>query len=148
MINATQPHRSGPKILTVDDDPDILLLLGMRLTAAGYHVIPANNGAEALAQIALHTPALVLSDLRMPGMDGLALFDAIQAMDPTLPVILLTAHVNTPQEAEIARQRGVFSFLTKPFDSKHLIQQIEAALNRGTGQHATANLNESQLSNA
>ena len=140
MIHATQPHQARQKILTVDDDPDILTLLGMRLTAAGYHVIPANNGVEALAQIALHAPALVISDLRMPGMDGLALFDAIHAMDPTLPVILLTAHVNTLEEAENATQRGVFGFLTKPFDSKHLLQKIEAALHMGTGKQATANL--------
>lgn len=140
MIHTTQPHLAGKKILTVDDDPDILTLLGMRLTAAGYQVIPANNGKEALAQIALNAPALVISDLRMPGMDGLALFDAIHAMDPTLPVILLTAHVNTLEEAENATQRGVFGFLTKPFDSKHLIQKIEAALHRNTGKHATANL--------
>jgi two-component system, NtrC family, response regulator GlrR len=147
MIHATQPHQAGQKILTVDDDPDILMLLGMRLTAAGYQVMSANNGEEALAQIALNAPALVITDLRMPGMDGLALFDAIHAIDPTLPVILLTAHVTTLQ-AENATQRGLFGFLTKPFDSKHLIQQIEAALHRGTGKHTTANLNETQFSGA
>jgi two-component system response regulator GlrR len=140
MIHATQPYQAGQKILTVDDDPDILTLLGMRLTAAGYQVMSASNGEEALAQIALSAPALVISDLRMPGMDGLALFDAIHAMDPTLPVILLTAHVTTRQEAENATQRGVYGFLTKPFDSKHLLQKIETALHMGAGKHATANL--------
>jgi len=140
MIHTTQPHQAGKKILTVDDDPDILTLLGMRLTAAGYQVISANNGKEALAQVALNAPALVISDLRMPGMDGLALFDAIHAMDPTLPVILLTAHVNTLEEAENATQRGVFGLLTKHFYRKHMLHKIETALHMGAGKHATANL--------
>ncbi|HLD08429.1 MAG TPA: response regulator, partial [Methylophilaceae bacterium] len=108
------------RILTVDDDPDILKLLGMRLQAAGYQVVSAKNAEEALAQIALSRPALVISDLRMPGMDGLALFDAIHLADPALPVILLTAHGSIP-EAVDATQRGVFGFLTKPFDSKSLL---------------------------
>ena len=60
-------EQSNFKILTVDDDPDILKLLGMRLQAAGYQVIPANNGEEALAQLAINRPSLVISDLRMPG---------------------------------------------------------------------------------
>lgn len=136
MMHTAQPHQAGQKILTVDDDPDILTLLGMRLTAAGYQVISANNGEEALAQMALSVPALVISDLRMPGIDGLALFDAIYAIDPTLPVILLTAQGTTLQEAETATQRGVFDLLSKPFDSKHLIQKIEAALHWATGKHA------------
>lgn len=132
------------KILTVDDDPDILKLLGMRLEAAGYHVVPAKNGEEALAQIALSRPALVISDLRMPGMDGLALFDAIHLADPALPLILLTAHGSIP-EAVDATQRGVFGFLTKPFDSKSLLQQVEAALRMGTGTGTATNVGADQI---
>lgn len=131
-------RESGQKILTVDDDPDILKLLGMRLQAAGYQVISAKNGEEALAQIALNRPSLVISDLRMPGMDGMALFDAIHLDDPALPVILLTAHGSIPEAVE-ATQRGVFGFLTKPFDSKSLLQQVEAALRTNAGTHASAN---------
>ncbi|ABE49179.1 MULTISPECIES: sigma 54-interacting transcriptional regulator [Methylobacillus] len=120
------------KILTVDDDPDILKLMGMRLQAAGYQVITATNAEEALSQIAISRPSLVITDLRMPGMDGLALFDAIHQSDPALPVIMVTAHGSIP-EAVDATQRGVFGFLTKPFDSKSLLQQVEAALRIGTG---------------
>ena len=132
---------SSKKILTVDDDLDILKLLGMRLKAAGYQVMSATNGEEALAQIAISHPALVISDLRMPGMDGLALFDAIHMSDPALPVIMLTAHGSIP-EAVDATQRGVFGFLTKPFDSKLLLQQVEAALRMGAGTHASANIED------
>jgi two-component system, NtrC family, response regulator GlrR len=122
----------GQRILTVDDDPDILKLLNMRLKAAGYQTMSASNAEEALAQIAINRPALVISDLRMPGMDGLALFDAIHKTDPSLPLIMLTAHGSIP-EAVDATQRGVFGFLTKPFDSKSLLQQVEAALRTTIG---------------
>ncbi|MEO8419079.1 MAG: sigma 54-interacting transcriptional regulator [Methylophilaceae bacterium] len=128
---------SAQKILTVDDDQDILKLLGMRLKAAGYQVVSASSGEEALAQIAVSRPALVISDLRMPDMDGLALFDAIHQTDPALPLIMLTAHGSIP-DAVNATQRGVFGFLTKPFDSKLLLQQVEAALRMGAGSQAMA----------
>ena len=80
---------------------------------------------------------LVISDLRMPGMDGMALFEAIQQTDPALPVIMLTAHGSIPEAVE-ATQRGVFGFLTKPFDSKLLLQQVEAALRISSGKNTSA----------
>ncbi len=128
----TMDSHASKRILTVDDDPDILKLLNMRLNAAGYQTMSASNGEEALAQIAINRPALVISDLRMPGIDGLALFDAIHQSDPALPLIMLTAHGSIP-EAVDATQRGVFGFLTKPFDSKSLLQQVEAALRTTAG---------------
>lgn len=136
-------NSSAQKILTVDDDQDILKLLGMRLKAAGYQVVSAKTGEEALAQIAVSRPALVISDLRMPDMDGLALFDAIHQSDPALPLIMLTAHGSIP-EAVNATQRGVFGFLTKPFDSKLLLQQVEAALRMGAGSQTIADTNDEQ----
>ena len=130
-----------PQILIVDDDVDILRLLEMRLTASGYLVTSAHSGQQALSLFSMHTPALVISDLRMPEMDGFALFEAINALNPTVPFILLTAHGSIP-EAVHATQQGVFSFLTKPFDSKHLLQQVENALKiapaaTGTQQNTT-----------
>ena len=135
------------RILTVDDDEDILKLLGIRLKAAGYQVQPASNAEQALAQIAVSRPALVITDLRMPGMSGLDLFDAIHQADPTLPVIMLTAHGSIP-DAVAATQRGVFGFLTKPFDGKLLLQQVEAAVRMGAGMPSgklTKIANEDQL---
>lgn len=126
----------SPLILTVDDDADILKLLGMRLKAAGYRVVAASSGEQALTQIAIARPALVISDLRMPEMDGLALFDLIHRSDASLPVILLTAHGSIPEAVE-ATQRGVFGFLTKPFDSKALLQQVEAALRIRSGANSS-----------
>lgn len=114
-------------ILVVDDDADILKLLTLRLSASGYQVIAANSAHEALALFKTKSAALVISDLRMPEMDGFALFNAIHQFDPSVPFILLTAHGSIP-EAVRATQQGVFSFLTKPFDSKDLLQQVESAL--------------------
>lgn len=114
-------------ILLVDDDRDLLKLISLRLTAAGYAVHTAESGSQALAQLAMARPHLVITDLRMEGMDGMALFDRIHAAMPTLPVIILTAHGTIP-DAVAATQRGVFSFLTKPFDGKDLLAQVEQAL--------------------
>lgn len=116
-----------PLILVVDDDQDILKLIGIRLHAAGYRTITAGNGAEAMSMIASQRPHLVISDLRMPAMDGMALLESIHQSYPTIPVIILTAHGSIP-DAVHATQRGVFGFLTKPFDSQVLLQQVEAAL--------------------
>ena len=114
-------------ILIVDDDADILKLLEMRLTASGYPVIAASSAQQALTLFGMHPIALVISDLRMPEMDGFALFEAIHRLDSTIPFILLTAHGSIP-EAVHATQKGVFSFLTKPFESKALLEQVAQAL--------------------
>lgn len=115
------------KILLIDDDPGLLRLISIRLNAAGYDVIPESSGEKALAHLSLHRPHVVVTDLRMNGMDGMAVFDAIHQRNPTLPVIILTAHGTIP-DAVSATKRGVFGFLTKPFDSKALLDQIEKAL--------------------
>jgi two-component system response regulator GlrR len=114
-------------ILLVDDDPDLLKLISLRLTSAGYRVRTADSGETALAALAIARPAAVITDLRMPGMDGLALFEAIHRQHPTLPVIILTAHGTIP-DAVTATQRGVFGFLTKPFDSQELLQKVASAV--------------------
>ena len=114
-------------LLVVDDDPDMLRLLTMRLTAAGYRVSAVTSAEAALTQLQLERPQLVLSDVRLPGKDGLALFDDIRAQHPSLPVILLTAHGTIPDAVQ-ATERGVFTYLTKPFDGKVLEAKIAQAL--------------------
>lgn len=118
---------SRAHLLVVDDDADMLRLLTMRLTAAGYRVSTAKSAEEALTQLDIERPQLVLSDVRLPGMDGLALFDEIRIRHPSLPVILLTAHGTIPDAVE-ATERGVFTYLTKPFDGKSLLDKIAQAL--------------------
>ncbi|HXU66666.1 MAG TPA: sigma 54-interacting transcriptional regulator [Casimicrobiaceae bacterium] len=120
-------------ILLVDDDPDLLKLISLRLTSAGYRVRTADSGETALATIAVERPATVITDLRMPGIDGLQLFEAVHRQHPALPVIILTAHGTIP-DAVSATQRGVFGYLTKPFDSQDLLQKVAAALEASGGE--------------
>jgi two-component system response regulator GlrR len=114
-------------ILLVDDDPDLLKLLSIRLKSAGYHVAAANSAEQALAKIALSRPRAVITDLRMAGMDGMALFQHLHGQDPSLPVIVLTAHGTIPDAVQ-ATQQGVFGYLTKPFDARELLLLLDRAV--------------------
>ena len=115
------------KILIVDDDPSLLRLLGIRLAAAGYQVESAENAKVALGILKTYHPQLVISDLRMEGMDGMALFEQIRIQHPSMPVIIMTAHGTIP-DAINATKQGVFSFLTKPFESQQLLSTVKQAL--------------------
>jgi two-component system response regulator GlrR len=117
----------NPRVVLVDDDKDLLQLIAMRLTAAGYAVTAVESGEAALAALAVSRPQVVVTDLRMQGMDGMALFDAIHRDSPSLPVVILTAHGTIP-EAVSATRRGVFSFLTKPFEPKVLLDTVAEAM--------------------
>ncbi|GHF78787.1 sigma 54-interacting transcriptional regulator [Thalassotalea marina] len=114
-------------ILVVDDDPSLLRLISIRLTAAGYQVHSAEHAKQALSILASQTVQLVISDLRMEGMDGMALFEKIRATQPNLPVIIMTAHGTIP-DAIHATKQGVFSFLTKPFESQELLDTVQQAI--------------------
>ncbi len=121
------PKLAPAHILVIDDDPDLLRLLSMRLRAWGIRVSTAISAEEGLSRIAIETPQLVISDIRLPGKDGLTLFKEIHASRPTLPVILLTAHGTIPDAVQ-AMSQGVFGYLTKPFDSKLLFEKVQQAL--------------------
>jgi len=125
------------KILAVDDDPDLLRLLTIRLKSAGYDVTAVPSGEKALALLSAARPHLVVTDLRMSGMDGMALFEAVHRTYPTLPVIILTAHGTIP-DAVAATKLGVFGYLTKPFDAQALLAEVERALAVGTGDSVLA----------
>jgi two-component system, NtrC family, response regulator GlrR len=124
-MTLTTPER-GP-VLLVDDDKDLLQLIAMRLSAAGYAVTAVESAQAALSALAVSRPQVVVTDLRMQGMDGMALFDAIHRDSPSLPVVILTAHGTIP-EAVSATRRGVFSFLTKPFEPKVLLDTVAEAM--------------------
>ncbi len=125
-------RRQPAHILLVDDDVSLLKLLGMRLESRGYRLTTAESGREALRSLEVDRPDLVLTDLRMDEMDGLALFREVQREAPGLPVILLTAHGSIP-DAVAATREGVFSFLTKPVDRDELFEAIEEALAQAPG---------------
>jgi two-component system, NtrC family, response regulator GlrR len=115
------------RILLADDDPDLLRLLSLRLTAAGFEIKAVGGGTEALAQLPVFHPNILITDLRMNDMNGLALFSAVHKDQPTMPVIIMTAH-GTINDAVDATRKGVFGFLTKPVDSKELIGLVDKAL--------------------
>ena len=119
--------RGRQRVLLVDDDQDLLRLLGLRLEGEGYAVQSAQNAETALARLNDYRPQLVISDLQMPGMHGLDLLDEIHRRSPSLPVIMLTGHGSIP-EAVRATQRGAFDFLTKPVDSEALLALLRRAL--------------------
>lgn len=119
--------KAVPSVLLVDDDADLLRLLGIRLQASGFAVKTVASGAEALAVIGIARPSVVVTDLRMPGLDGMALFERIHQADPALPVIVLTAHGTIP-DAVAAVQRGVFGYLTKPCEARELVELVKRAM--------------------
>jgi two-component system response regulator GlrR len=114
-------------LLVVDDDADMQRLLALRLEANGYRVTLADSAEAALARMAVSVPDLLLTDVRLPGRDGLVLFQEVRARHPALPVILLTAHGTIP-DAVAATSAGATAYLTKPFDARELLERIAAAL--------------------
>ena len=115
------------RVLVVDDDANLLKLLALRFEKEGFDVSEASSGEGALALLASRVPDLVITDMRMGGMDGLALFEAVNRRHPSLPVIILTAHGNIPDAVDATR-RGVFSYLTKPVEARALMAEVERAL--------------------
>jgi two-component system response regulator GlrR len=115
------------KILIVDDDPNLLRLLGIRLSAAGYIVESAASAKIALGTLKSFQPHMIISDLRMEGMDGMALFEQVRQQYPHMPVVIMTAHGTIP-DAINATKQGVFSYLTKPFESKELLETVQKAI--------------------
>lgn len=118
---------SQHRVLLVDDDPSLLRLLSLRLRAEQYAVETAESAEQALSKLAICQPHLVITDLKMDDMDGVQLFDRIHQQQPTLPVILLTAHGSISGAVDATR-RGFYSYLTKPFDSKDLLREMREAL--------------------
>jgi two-component system response regulator GlrR len=118
---------SGQRILIVDDDASLLRLLSLRLQKEGYAVVEAASGEAALGLLEAGLPDLVITDMRMGGMDGAALFEAVHRRHPALPVIILTAHGTIPDAVDATR-RGVFGYLTKPFEARALMLEVERAL--------------------
>lgn len=114
-------------LLLVDDDPDLLKLLSIRLKASGFRATTAGSSEQALSMITAERPDLVITDLRMAGLDGMALFHEIERRHTGLPVIILTAHGTIP-DAVAATRQGVFGYITKPYDANELLAQVRRAL--------------------
>ncbi len=119
------------RLLVVDDEPNLLQAVAICLRAEGYEVATARNGAEALLKVAETLPDLMISDIRMPGMDGYTLVRQLRAAHRTviLPVVFLTAKDETADRIAGFRS-GVDAYLTKPFEPDELIAVVSNILNR------------------
>ncbi len=114
-------------ILLVDDDSSLLRLLSLRLENEQYEVTCLDCAESALKYLSGKRIDLIISDLKMEGMDGLAFFGKVQQLYPSVPVIIMTAHGSIP-EAVTATQQGVFSFITKPINREEFLGSIKKAL--------------------
>ena len=124
------------RVLVVDDDPDMLKLLSAWLGGADYDVATASGGEAALARIDVAKPDLVITDLFMDGMDGMALLAEIHRRNPLIPVIMLSGQAQIP-DAVRATHLGTSEFLTKPIEKDELIRAVGRHVRRdraGDGQ--------------
>lgn len=116
------------KILIVDDDPNILELVRIQLTGAGYEVLKARNGFEALEVLDKEVPDLAVIDVMMPGMDGYTLTRKVRSLT-SIPVLLLTAKGEL-EDKEKGFLAGSDDYVVKPFEPKELLFRINAILRR------------------
>lgn len=118
-----------PTILIADDETHIVYIVEAKLLKAGYDVVVARNGEEALKRALEHRPALAITDLNMPVMDGLQFSVALRAEAKTaeIPVIMLTGRGHTVPEQDLA-QTNICHLESKPFSAKHLLSLVQDVL--------------------
>lgn len=125
------------RLLVVDDDPGLLLAVSDTLRAEGYDVATARRGADALVRVAETLPDLIISDIRMPGMDGYQLVRNLRSNARTrlVPIVFLTAKDETADRIQGFRT-GVDAYITKPFESEELAAIVAAILHRVERTHS------------
>src|SRR5688500_10162528 len=125
------------QLLVVDDDPGLLLAVSETLRAEGYEVQTARRGAEAMVRVAEALPDLIISDIRMPGMDGYALVRNLRASPRSrlVPIIFLTAKDETADRITGFRT-GVDAYVTKPFEPAELVAIVKSILERVQRAHS------------
>ena len=119
----------GHKVLVVDDEPDFLSVIRMRLSKAGYDVICAHHGRDALEKMKIKHPDAIITDVMMPVMDGVDFYQELKGNAETrsIPVIVMTVK---DKLEESFRAVGAADFLTKPFEVEDLVTKIENSINR------------------
>src|SRR5690242_21493473 len=123
------PIGGGDKkqVLIVDDEPNLRKILAAQLSRDGYDVITAEDGEQGLSMLREHHIDLVVTDLKMPKIDGMTLLREALAEQPELPIVMITAH-GTVDTAVEALKLGAFDYLTKPFDKDEVRQIVAKAL--------------------
>ena len=117
---------TGP-VLLIDDERAIRLAGAQTLELAGFEVETRESAEQGLALLSADWPGIVISDVRLPGMDGLALLKNLRAVDPELPVVLITGHGDIAMAVQ-AMKDGAFHFIEKPWPAEHLIEVVRRAL--------------------
>jgi DNA-binding NtrC family response regulator len=135
------------EVLLVDDEPSIRLSVGRALRAAGHTVTLASDGAEALGLVESRVFDVVVSDVRLPGLDGMSLFRRIRALSPQTDVILITAY-GTVEDVVAALKEGARDYLTKPFDTDEVVIRVNAIAERRTLQRQLSEANEALATRA
>jgi len=116
------------KLLVVDDEPDMLRLLTMIIKdKTPYDLITTNNPVEALELAKKGGFDIVITDLKMPGLDGIELLNALRDFDADIPIIIITAYA-TAESATEAMDKNAFDFITKPFRKEQILFTIEKAI--------------------
>ena len=123
----SQPIDPHVQIILIDDDPHLRQALYQTLDLAGLKVLPLAQATGLGERIGRDWPGVVVSDIRMPGMDGLELLAQLHAQDPELPVLLITGHGDVPLAVQAMRS-GAYDFLEKPFASDALLDSVRRAL--------------------
>lgn len=124
-------------ILSVDDEKDVTDLISFHLSRAGYHVLTASSGREALDLIHAQRPDLIILDLMLPDIDGFGVCEILrrQPATATIPVIILTAWATTDAR-HFGLELGALDYLTKPFSPKKLVDRVTQLLSLKEGAHA------------
>jgi two-component system phosphate regulon response regulator PhoB len=121
-----------PRILVVEDEPDVVELLEFNLRGAGFEVVSAEDGGEALKKAREHTPALIILDLMLPEVDGLEVCKILRRHPATaaIPIIMLTAKASEIDRV-LGLELGADDYVTKPFSPRELVLRVKALLRRG-----------------
>ena len=123
----SQPIDPHVQVILIDDDPHLRQALYQTLDLAGLKVLPLAEANGLAERIGRDWPGVVVSDIRMPGMDGLELLAQLHGQDPELPVLLITGHGDVPLAVQ-AMRTGAYDFLEKPFASDALLDSVRRAL--------------------
>ncbi len=136
----------GP-ILVVEDVPNVLELLEVTLRFKGYPVATARNGQEALDAIVRERPALIITDILMPKMDGYALAHNVRKDPRTrqIPIVFLSATYVTPEDKKFALSLGAVRFLEKPVDTEDFLLTIAEILTMGSQTNQPAPMSEDRV---
>ena len=126
-----------PKVLIVDDERSVVLLLRQMLNERGYDTCEAPNGLAGLKWFQSQFIDLIITDLKMPNMDGMTFLREVKRQEPATPVIILTAY-GSPESATEAKESGAFTYLSKPFEMEELLRVVESLVGPGKSRNDLA----------